>query len=154
MGILVRPHPHKNMLLHRCLVFYDLLFILLVQNNWWNAYWLFFFLFTIVKKQTRQWAAWTRQEEESFFAALRQVGKANNLLLFTEIHLERNVFFVQLMYSDDGMLFSAEFWEDHFTCPEQKQGSGGFLEITLTPYSNLSLIYSNFSSHFGLWHSG
>ncbi|KAL0426421.1 UNVERIFIED_CONTAM: TSL-kinase interacting protein 1 [Sesamum latifolium] len=28
-----------------------------------------------VKKQTRQWAAWTRQEEESFFAALRQVGK-------------------------------------------------------------------------------
>ncbi|XP_042015589.1 TSL-kinase interacting protein 1-like [Salvia splendens] len=28
-----------------------------------------------VKKPTRQWAAWTRQEEESFFAALRQVGK-------------------------------------------------------------------------------
>ncbi|CAL1379111.1 unnamed protein product [Linum trigynum] len=28
-----------------------------------------------VKKQTRQWAAWTRQEEESFFTALRQVGK-------------------------------------------------------------------------------
>ncbi|KAL6503099.1 TSL-kinase interacting protein [Orobanche hederae] len=28
-----------------------------------------------VKKQTRRWAAWTRQEEESFFAALRQVGK-------------------------------------------------------------------------------
>ncbi|KAL3646789.1 TSL-kinase interacting protein 1 [Castilleja foliolosa] len=28
-----------------------------------------------VKKQTRQWAAWTRQEEESFFSALRQVGK-------------------------------------------------------------------------------
>ncbi|KAL3623344.1 TSL-kinase interacting protein 1 [Castilleja foliolosa] len=28
-----------------------------------------------VKKQTRQWAAWTHQEEESFFAALRQVGK-------------------------------------------------------------------------------
>lgn len=28
-----------------------------------------------VKKQTRQWAAWTRQEEESFFVALRQVGK-------------------------------------------------------------------------------
>ncbi|KAJ8537771.1 hypothetical protein K7X08_014311 [Anisodus acutangulus] len=27
------------------------------------------------KKQTRQWAAWTRQEEESFFSALRQVGK-------------------------------------------------------------------------------
>ncbi|KAF5178133.1 Tsl-kinase interacting protein [Thalictrum thalictroides] len=27
------------------------------------------------KKQTRQWAAWTRQEEESFFNALRQVGK-------------------------------------------------------------------------------
>ncbi|KAL1541318.1 TSL-kinase interacting protein 1 [Salvia divinorum] len=27
------------------------------------------------KKPTRQWAAWTRQEEESFFAALRQVGK-------------------------------------------------------------------------------
>ncbi|KAL8508782.1 hypothetical protein ACS0TY_016121 [Phlomoides rotata] len=27
------------------------------------------------KKQTRQWAAWTRQEEESFFVALRQVGK-------------------------------------------------------------------------------
>ncbi|KAI3683816.1 hypothetical protein L1987_84331 [Smallanthus sonchifolius] len=25
-----------------------------------------------VKKQTRQWAAWTRQEEESFFTALRQ----------------------------------------------------------------------------------
>ncbi|KAJ0817884.1 putative transcription factor MYB/SANT family [Helianthus annuus] len=30
-----------------------------------------------VKKQTRQWAAWTRQEEESFFTALRQVGKAS-----------------------------------------------------------------------------
>ena len=29
-----------------------------------------------VKRQTRQWAAWTRQEEESFFTALRQVGKA------------------------------------------------------------------------------
>ncbi|CAA7409196.1 unnamed protein product [Spirodela intermedia] len=28
-----------------------------------------------VKKPTRQWAAWTRQEEESFFNALRQVGK-------------------------------------------------------------------------------
>ncbi|KAF6161735.1 hypothetical protein GIB67_009104 [Kingdonia uniflora] len=28
-----------------------------------------------VKKQTRQWAAWTRQEEESFFNALRQFGK-------------------------------------------------------------------------------
>ncbi|CAI9783169.1 unnamed protein product [Fraxinus pennsylvanica] len=28
-----------------------------------------------VKKQPRQWAAWTRQEEESFFTALRQVGK-------------------------------------------------------------------------------
>nr|XP_043632338.1 TSL-kinase interacting protein 1-like [Erigeron canadensis] len=27
------------------------------------------------KKQTRQWAAWTRQEEERFFNALRQVGK-------------------------------------------------------------------------------
>lgn len=27
------------------------------------------------KKQTRQWAAWTRQEEENFFNALRQVGK-------------------------------------------------------------------------------
>ncbi|PIA53341.1 hypothetical protein AQUCO_00900130v1 [Aquilegia coerulea] len=27
------------------------------------------------KKQTRQWAAWTRQEEECFFNALRQVGK-------------------------------------------------------------------------------
>ncbi|WCJ34493.1 TSL-kinase interacting protein 1 [Euphorbia peplus] len=27
------------------------------------------------KKTTRQWAAWTRQEEESFFTALRQVGK-------------------------------------------------------------------------------
>ncbi|KAK9058805.1 hypothetical protein SSX86_023648 [Deinandra increscens subsp. villosa] len=30
-----------------------------------------------VKKQTRQWAAWTRQEEENFFTALRQVGKAS-----------------------------------------------------------------------------
>lgn len=29
----------------------------------------------VAKKQTRQWAAWTRQEEESFFTALRQVGK-------------------------------------------------------------------------------
>lgn len=28
-----------------------------------------------VKRPTRQWAAWTRQEEESFFTALRQVGK-------------------------------------------------------------------------------
>ncbi|KAF5737535.1 TSL-kinase interacting protein 1-like isoform X1 [Tripterygium wilfordii] len=27
------------------------------------------------KKPTRQWAAWTHQEEESFFTALRQVGK-------------------------------------------------------------------------------
>lgn len=27
------------------------------------------------KKPTRQWAAWTRQEEENFFIALRQVGK-------------------------------------------------------------------------------
>ncbi|CAD6202851.1 unnamed protein product [Miscanthus lutarioriparius] len=27
------------------------------------------------KKQTRQWAAWTHQEEENFFNALRQVGK-------------------------------------------------------------------------------
>ncbi|CAM8925522.1 unnamed protein product [Rhodiola kirilowii] len=27
------------------------------------------------KKPTRQWAAWTRQEEESFFTALRQFGK-------------------------------------------------------------------------------
>ncbi|KAH7658935.1 SANT/Myb domain-containing protein, partial [Dioscorea alata] len=27
------------------------------------------------KRQTRQWAAWTRQEEENFFNALRQVGK-------------------------------------------------------------------------------
>ncbi|XP_004509590.1 TSL-kinase interacting protein 1 isoform X2 [Cicer arietinum] len=29
----------------------------------------------VLKKPTRQWAAWTRQEEESFFTALRQVGK-------------------------------------------------------------------------------
>ncbi|CAN1805301.1 TSL-kinase interacting protein 1 [Linum perenne] len=29
-----------------------------------------------VKKKTRQWAAWTRQEEESFFTALRHFGKA------------------------------------------------------------------------------
>jgi hypothetical protein len=28
------------------------------------------------KRPTRQWAAWTHQEEESFFNALRQVGKA------------------------------------------------------------------------------
>ncbi|XP_047335012.1 TSL-kinase interacting protein 1-like [Impatiens glandulifera] len=28
-----------------------------------------------VKKKTRQWAAWTRQEEERYFTALRQVGK-------------------------------------------------------------------------------
>ncbi|XP_062210526.1 TSL-kinase interacting protein 1 isoform X2 [Phragmites australis] len=28
-----------------------------------------------VKKPTRQWAAWTREEEENFFNALRQVGK-------------------------------------------------------------------------------
>ncbi|RID67151.1 hypothetical protein BRARA_D02247 [Brassica rapa] len=27
------------------------------------------------KKPTRQWAAWTHQEEECFFTALRQVGK-------------------------------------------------------------------------------
>ncbi|CAO2824292.1 unnamed protein product, partial [Amaranthus hypochondriacus] len=27
------------------------------------------------KRQTRQWAAWTREEEECFFTALRQVGK-------------------------------------------------------------------------------
>ncbi|GJV88476.1 TSL-kinase interacting protein 1 [Tanacetum coccineum] len=30
-----------------------------------------------VSKKTRQWAAWTRQEEENFFSALRQVGKAS-----------------------------------------------------------------------------
>ncbi|KAK1276306.1 TSL-kinase interacting protein 1 [Acorus gramineus] len=35
----------------------------------------FFFLCILEKKQTRQWAAWTRQEEENFFNALRQVGK-------------------------------------------------------------------------------
>ncbi|KAL5683966.1 hypothetical protein ACJX0J_010351, partial [Zea mays] len=29
----------------------------------------------IAKNQTRQWAAWTHQEEEIFFNALRQVGK-------------------------------------------------------------------------------
>jgi len=29
------------------------------------------------KKPTRQWAAWTHQEEESFFTALRQVGKVS-----------------------------------------------------------------------------
>ncbi|OIV93582.1 hypothetical protein TanjilG_04814 [Lupinus angustifolius] len=29
----------------------------------------------VLKKPTRQWAAWTRQEEESFFTALRHVGK-------------------------------------------------------------------------------
>jgi hypothetical protein len=28
---------------------------------------------------TRQWAAWTRQEEENFFNALRQVGKVRGL---------------------------------------------------------------------------
>lgn len=37
-------------------------------NNLW--------LSNTVKKPTRQWAAWTRQEEENFFTALRQVGKA------------------------------------------------------------------------------
>ncbi|CAL5395082.1 unnamed protein product [Camellia sinensis] len=31
------------------------------------------------KKQTLQWAAWTRQKEESFFTALRQVGKGGNV---------------------------------------------------------------------------
>lgn len=30
---------------------------------------------TPAKRPTRQWAAWTRQEEENFFNALRQVGK-------------------------------------------------------------------------------
>jgi len=47
-------------------------------------------LILIAKKPTRQWAAWTRQEEENFFNALRQVGKVrsihygyNALLLFT-----------------------------------------------------------------------
>ncbi|KAF3781482.1 TSL-kinase interacting protein 1 [Nymphaea thermarum] len=38
------------------------------------AIWILF-SFLAVKKPTRQWAAWTRQEEESFFNALRQVGK-------------------------------------------------------------------------------
>lgn len=33
------------------------------------------------KKPTRQWAAWTHQEEESFFTALRQVGKVSDYLL-------------------------------------------------------------------------
>jgi hypothetical protein len=28
---------------------------------------------------TRQWAAWTRQEEENFFNALRQVGKVRGI---------------------------------------------------------------------------
>nr|GMC89028.1 TSL-kinase interacting protein 1 isoform X1 [Ipomoea batatas] len=31
--------------------------------------------FNTVKRQTRKWAAWTREEEESFFSALRHVGK-------------------------------------------------------------------------------
>uniref|UniRef100_A0A803NDM7 TSL-kinase interacting protein 1 n=1 Tax=Chenopodium quinoa TaxID=63459 RepID=A0A803NDM7_CHEQI len=34
------------------------------------------------KRPTRQWAAWTREEEESFFTALRQVGKASSFLSF------------------------------------------------------------------------
>jgi hypothetical protein len=33
------------------------------------------------KKTPRKWAAWTRQEEESFFNALRQVGKVRLYLL-------------------------------------------------------------------------
>jgi len=36
-----------------------------------------FHLYIAPKKPTRQWAAWTRQEEESFFTALRQVGKVH-----------------------------------------------------------------------------
>ncbi|KAH9610896.1 hypothetical protein KSS87_015039 [Heliosperma pusillum] len=35
------------------------------------------------KRPTRQWAAWTREEEESFFTALRQVGKASNFQKIT-----------------------------------------------------------------------
>ncbi|KAK1400164.1 hypothetical protein POM88_010027 [Heracleum sosnowskyi] len=37
-------------------------------------------------KQTRQWAAWTRQEEERFFTALRQVGKV--VVTGEELHLK------------------------------------------------------------------
>ncbi|KAK3022061.1 hypothetical protein RJ639_047329 [Escallonia herrerae] len=37
-------------------------------------------LINAAKKQTRQWAAWTREEEESFFNALRQVGKAQYIM--------------------------------------------------------------------------
>ncbi|KAJ0612956.1 putative transcription factor MYB-HB-like family [Helianthus annuus] len=43
-----------------------------------------------VKKQTRQWAAWTRQEEESFFTALRQVGKASfTMILYVGLQTNR-----------------------------------------------------------------
>jgi hypothetical protein len=35
----------------------------------------------VEKKTPRKWAAWTRQEEESFFNALRQVGKVRLYLL-------------------------------------------------------------------------
>lgn len=37
-------------------------------------------IWSAAKKPTRQWAAWTHQEEESFFTALRQVGKVYQFL--------------------------------------------------------------------------
>lgn len=37
-------------------------------------------LIHVAKKQTRQWAAWTHQEEENFFNALRQVGKVRGII--------------------------------------------------------------------------
>lgn len=41
---------------------------------------LYIYLYIAPKKPTRQWAAWTRNEEESFFTALRQVGKVHYYL--------------------------------------------------------------------------
>jgi hypothetical protein len=41
------------------------------------------YLYIAPKKPTRQWAAWTRQEEESFFTALRQVGKVYLYVIIT-----------------------------------------------------------------------
>ena len=103
MGMVACPHLHRNKLLCRCPVLFDHLFGLLNARSRANAYSNRSFI-AVGKKPTRQWAAWTRQEEESFFVALRQVGKANKLLDFYLIHLER--MFFPPMDSDSGIPFS------------------------------------------------
>lgn len=74
------------------------------------------------RKQTRQWAAWTRQEEESFFTALRQVGKVcvlstGDIIGWQFIFLS---FYTFSFNDNNNMLFfllATEFRENYFACP-------------------------------------